>query len=274
MQFFYEFRLKFGLHITWPAPIYDIVCFIAELYQNGLSHSTISCYLSGVSFYHKINNLEDNSQKFVVRKMLEGMKRSVGRKPDSRLPITKVLLKRIILCLPCVCNSFYESKLFSSAFSLCFYGFLRVGEISVSNSSRHVLEFGNVKVLNDCIELALSSSKTDQTGIGTTIRVQGQSDKAICPLVLLTNYLYARPPYHKGPLFCHFDGSPLSRYQVSSVLTKALRILGVDPSRYSTHSLRIGAATTCAMEGVSDEKIMQFGRWKSAAYKSYIRINS
>jgi hypothetical protein len=38
-----------------------------------------------------------------------------------------------------------------------------VGEISVSNSSRHVLEFGNVKVLNDCIELALSSSKTDQT---------------------------------------------------------------------------------------------------------------
>jgi hypothetical protein len=41
---------------------------------------------------------------------------------------------------------------------------LRMGEISVSNSSRHVLEFGNVKVLDDCIELALSSSKTDQTG--------------------------------------------------------------------------------------------------------------
>ena len=205
--------------------------------------------------------------------LLEGTKCSVGRKPDSRLPITKDLLKIIILCLHCVCNSFCESKLFSSAFSLCFYGYLRVGEISVSNSSRHVLEFGNVKVLNDCIDLALSSSKTDQTGVVTTIRVQGQSDKAICPLVLLTSYLYARPPYHKGPLFCHFDGSPLSRYQVSSVLTKALRILCVDPSRYSTHSFRIEAATTCAMEGVSDEKIMQFGRWKSAAYKSYIRIN-
>jgi hypothetical protein len=68
-----------------------------------------------------------------------------------------------------------------------------VGEISVSNSSRHVLEFGNVKVLHDYIELALSSSKTDQTGVGTIIRVQGQNQKAICPLVLLTSYLYA---YH------------------------------------------------------------------------------
>ena len=134
-----------------------------------------------------------------------------------------------------------------------------MGEISVSNSSRHVLEFGNVKVLNDCIELALSSSKTDQTGVGTTIRVQGQSQKAICPLVLLTSYLYARAPYHKGLLFCHFDGSPLSRYQVSSVLTKTPRILCVDPSRYSTHFLKIGAATTCTMEGVYDEKIMQPG---------------
>ena len=47
-----------------------------------------------------------------------------------------------------------------------------MGEISVSNSSRHVLEFGNVKVLHDYIELALSSSKTDQTGGVTTIRVQ------------------------------------------------------------------------------------------------------
>ena len=142
----YEFRLKFGLHIAWPAPIYDIVCFIVELYQNGLSHSTISCYLSGVSFYHKINNLEDNSQKMVVRKMLEGIKRSVGRKPDSRLPITKDLLKRKLFCVCLV-----SAILFSSAFSLCFYGFLRVGEISVCNSSRHVLEFGNVKVLNDVL---------------------------------------------------------------------------------------------------------------------------
>ena len=124
--------------------------------------------------------------------MLESIKRSMVRKPDSRLPITKDLLKIIILCLPCVCNSFYESKLFSSAFSLCFYEFLRVGEISVSNSSIHVLEFGNVKVFNDCIELAFSSSKTDQTGVGTTIRLQGQSDKAICPLVFINKLLICK----------------------------------------------------------------------------------
>jgi hypothetical protein len=67
-----------------------------------------------------------------------------------------------------------------------------VGEISVSNSSRHVLEFGNVKVLNDCIELALNSSKTNQAGVGTTIRVQGQSQKTICPLVFINKLLICK----------------------------------------------------------------------------------
>jgi hypothetical protein len=64
--------------------------------------------------------------------------------------------------------------------------------ISNFNSSIHVLEFGNVKVLNDCIELAFSSSKTDQTGVGTTIRLQGQSDKAIFPLVFINKLLICK----------------------------------------------------------------------------------
>ena len=40
------------------------------------------------------------------------------------------LLKRLIQSLPFVCTSVYESTMFASAFSLCFFGLLRVGEIT------------------------------------------------------------------------------------------------------------------------------------------------
>lgn len=270
---FHQFRLKFGFDNVWPVPVFDIMCFIANSFQNGLSHSTINCYLAGISFFSKINNHEDNTQNFVVRKMLEGIKRTVGSPKDGRLPITRDLLKRIIMCLPSVCKSNYEAKLFGSAFSLCFHAFLRVGEIAVSKGNvNHVISHQNVKLFQNNIELLLVSSKTDQTAAGAVINVLAQPDKEMCPLSLLKSYLFERPPY-VGPLFCHFDGSPLTRYQISSLLTKSLKFLGVDPSCYSTHSIRIGAATTCCMEGVQDDQIMELGRWKShSAYKRYIRI--
>lgn len=39
-------------------------------------------------------------------------------------------------------------------------------------------------------------------------------------------------------------------------------------SKFNSHSLRIGAATTAAKHGLKDSFI-QTGRWKSAAYKLY-----
>ena len=41
---------------------------------------------------------------------------------------------------------------------------------------------------------------------------------------------------------------------------------------YAGHSLRIGAVTIVAARGVPAEVIMTLGRWKSAAYKLYIRL--
>ena len=45
----------------------------------------------------------------------------------------------------------------------------------------------------------------------------------------------------------------------------------MDEKGYSTHSFRIGAATTVKDVGISDAHIQMLGRWKSEAYKLYIR---
>ena len=72
--------------------------------------------------------------------------------------------------------------------------------------------------------------------------------------------------------FCHANGSPLTRYQFSAVLFKAIHAAGLPVSRFRTHSFRIGCATTLASQGVSIEVIKKFGRWQSDTVNRYIRI--
>lgn len=236
------------------------------------SHSTAVSYISGLSYFHKINDLTDNTQKFVIRKLLEGYKRSSQSGKDSRLPITRELLHKILCILPAVCKNKYENMLFSAAFSMAFHGFLRVGELTVDGKTGqlHTILFQNTKVDEHQIQLFLATSKTDQCGQGTTILISKQQNISTCPVKLLSQYLKVHPK-HVGPLFCHFDGSPLTRYQFSSVLKKSLSAIGIF-GNYKSHSFRIGMATTCALEGMPDDQIKYLGRWRSGAYLKYIRI--
>ena len=86
----------------------------------------------------------------------------------------------------------------------------------------------------------------------------------------MLNFLAVRPP-GEGPLFVHADGTPLLKQQFVARVRRALSSSGIDPSHYSGHSFRIGAATTAAAAGVPDHVIKTLGRWESSAYLLYIR---
>ena len=47
---------------------------------------------------------------------------------------------------------------------------------------------------------------------------------------------------------------------------------GFDDRRIKGHSFRIGAATTAASLGFTEDQIQRMGRWRSDAVKKYIRI--
>jgi hypothetical protein len=61
------------------------------------------------------NNLEDRTQSFILKKMLQGMQR-LDKKKDSRKPITIDILQKIIPILRMVCSSNYETHLLSAAY--------------------------------------------------------------------------------------------------------------------------------------------------------------
>lgn len=136
--------------------------------------------------------------------MLEGLRRKSPSKLDVLTPISFHLLNRLIHSFSGVCNSQYEARLFSSAFSIAYFAMLRVSELAVkssSNESGHALNYENVKLtkLNGENELYIKicSSKTDQRQNSVTLVLQKQSVSDICHIQLLQSYLNLRIPGNK-----------------------------------------------------------------------------
>ena len=97
---------------------------------------------------------EDNTNIFIVRKLIDGVKRSRSPQIDNRLPISKDLLGRIMFVLPSMCSSNYESALLKAAFSLAYHGLFRISELTVcpQNISNHTVVVQNVEMCNDYLD--------------------------------------------------------------------------------------------------------------------------
>jgi len=154
-----------------------------------------------------------------------------------------------------------------AAFTTCFFGFLRSGEICLENNDlfdpARDLTFQDVKVdsLEDpkLLRLRLKHSKTDPYSEGSDIFVSRTYDE-LCPLSALLAWLTQRESRHQNPLFYFQSGAPLTRSTFVTRFKEALTAAGIDPSRFTGHSFRIGAATTAAKKGLSDSAIKQLGR--------------
>ena len=56
-----------------------------------------------------------------------------------------------------------------------------------------------------------------------------------------------------------------------SVTRLAIASVGLDPSAFSGHSYRAGAATSAGNAGFEDWELKMMGRWNSDAYNLYLR---
>ncbi len=165
-----------------------------------------------------------------------------------------------------------------SSLYVFFFGFLRSGEFTVPTTQSYDheahLSLGDIAIDShtapSMVHIRIKQSKTDpiRQGVDTFL---GATNSALCPVQALIGYLALRSPA-PGPLFVFSAGSPLTRSALVTHLQSALRQAAVDPSPYTGHSFRIGAATTAAKYGMEDSLIQTLGRWKSTAYLAYIKI--
>ncbi|XP_077094312.1 uncharacterized protein LOC143746387 [Siphateles boraxobius] len=75
------------------------------------------------------------------------------------------------------------------------------------------------------------------------------------------------------PLFLDESKKPVTRFWFQKHLKSVLQQSGIPAKNFSSHSFRIGAATSAAQKGLSQQQIQALGRWSSDAFQSYIRTN-
>ena len=159
-----------------------------------------------------------------------------------------------------------------------FFGFLRAGEFtvpSVGSYDQEVhLNFTNLAVDShsqlSMVCVRIKQSKTDPFRQGVHVFL-GSMEGAVCPVRAIIGYTGNRNP-HPGPLFICKEGTPLTHGYLVASVQQALSQTGLNVSQYNGHSFRIGAATTAAQNGLEDSMIKTLGRWRSDAYKLYIKI--
>lgn len=254
--------------------------FVAALAVDDLCHSTIKGYLSAVRHLHIAQGFGDPHICEMARleQVLRGVKKvqSKGHRRDTRLPVTPELL----LKLREVWNrnsGARDNIMIWAAATLCFFGFMRAGELTVPSDSTFDesshLAFQDIAVDSysnpQMLKVRLKASKTDPFRVGVDVFV-GRTGSLLCPVAAVLAYMKVRGA-GVGPFFTFANGKPLTRTRFVLEVRAALREANVDCSRYSGHSFRIGAATTAARKGISDTTIKMLGRWKSSAYQLYIR---
>lgn len=256
-----------------PYPATDIMlsCFAAFL-ASSVCPGTINVYLSAVRNLHvELGYADPLAESWLLKRVMKGITRCLGSAPTSvRLPITMPILRRLVdTCRKSVALNEADKCMYQAAMLSAFFGFLRCGEFTGD------IKRSDVKLQGGTARVFLATSKTDPLRKGVTI-VIGSADPPYCAVRALLTYLTrtCRRAAASDPLFTLSNGQRLTRQAFTATVRTLLASCGVDNFRhYSSHSFRIGAATTAAAAGVTDSMIRAAGRWKSDACLRYIRTS-
>lgn len=264
-----------GSSLFFPTTNRDLLNFITFLHEGGMSGTTISTYLSAISFFCKLLSCYDATQTFAAKKLLGAVRKITGDL-DTRLPITPSVLTRLIGALGRIGVSCYGEIMLRSAYLLAFHAFLRVGEFTSNNGNQHTIMLKDVcwqrdSSGKDMLQVSILSFKNKKNRGPVTLLIQRHPDLTLCPILACSKYLSIRPNA-PGALFVWESGSPLTRHCFTSLLRLNLIRAGLNTEVYKSHSFRIGACTYASSMGVPDEKIKKMGRWVSSAFLKYVRV--
>ncbi|TFY57507.1 hypothetical protein EVJ58_g6982 [Rhodofomes roseus] len=265
-----------------PASQRAVMEWVAYLGGRALQPKTIKSYVSALRSLHVDADMPfDVCESPVVQRLIRGIKRYHGeRERNPKMPITLAVLQQMSAALPSPAQSAGDAS-FAAAIKTAFAGFLRCGEFTVDRPASFTpatsLTRGSVQFFPSLeapahVLLSLPSSKTDPFRRGVSVLIAAAPGTSTCAVAALQHLFTVDPRSPTAPLFVADDGSPLTRSNFITRLKLLLPAAGLDPTGYSGHSFRRGAASSAAAAGYSDFEIQQLGRWRSDAYRLYIDI--
>lgn len=242
------------------------MCLYITFLTDSLKYSTICNYISAIWSLHDFAGVHPPAKgSFLVKCTLMGARRLLG---DAVLSADPLLPDDLYMLYSHLCKTKMFDLVFWAAVCLMFRCLLRVGHVTKSD---HTIHRNDVVFTSYGFCLTIRSSKTIQyQERELSIPVIASPGSLLCPVFWLKRYFSrVKVPPH-APLFLD-PGSqkPLSYKSFSTKLKgviNAAQLLG----KYSSHSLRRGAATFLSRIGLPLHDIKTAGDWRSLSVLLYL----
>lgn len=233
-----------------PAAPGTVALYITACADSGLRPATIAQTMSAITSAHREHGLPSPCAHPRVVEVWNGITRRLGIAPVQKAPLHTDDLRVMIDAAPRGLLGVRDRALLTVGFA---GGFRRSELIAV--------EISDVAFVHEGIEIIVRRSKTDQAGAGMLKVIAYGSDPATCPVRLLRAWLDAAP-VAEGAVFRAVDrhgrvgARRLSGQAVAEIIKRAAKRSGLDPTRFSGHSLRAGFVTEAKKRGADDAAIM------------------
>ena len=247
-----------------PAAPATVASYLAARLSAGARVSTVERALCSIAVAHRAAGESSPRDAVVVQHVLRGARRVHGVAPRQVAPL--VDLDRVLA----VCGVDLLGLRDRALLLVGWVGALRRSEIVALNVDDLTAEIEGVRV-------QIRRSKTDQEGKGRYVGIPHGTHPGRCPVLALRAWLEAAQII-KGPVFRRLDrGRPgastrLGARSVASIVQRRVAEAGLDPSKFSGHSLRAGFVTAAARAGVREADIMrQTGHQSAPVMRRYLR---
>lgn len=255
--------------------------YVVYLYKfTQVPHKAASRRVTAVGFYWKSHGYDwDRSKHPSISSMFRGYAK---RRPSKIKPRNPFTFFHMLEAFKYINLQTYTGLLIGSTLSIGYFFGGRIGEYSPHSRDdwksivlrKDLLFVGpdpnNPRALNIDFKL----HKTNKFGIYSgRVECLCSCDTGICPVHIIFKFCKFRQkeygPAMKDPLLMRLNSKPIPQYAVNHMIKNFIQKMGLDPSLYSSHSLRSGRATDLARAMKPSWFIKKWGRWRSDCWQDF-----
>ena len=238
-----EFMIRdLGMSHLFPVEPSVVGMSLVHLQESGIQVNTIKQKLCAIAFIHKLHRVVDPCKDAIVVNVIKAMSRNFVP-PEQKYPITVGLLECLVEVLHLVVDDVYDVHLYAAIFTTLYSACLRVGECVLASEKNDKALRRDQIVFHDIDSRSLMPAsfavhfwdfKHRHGRSVPPVLVQSWVNRQYCPVQLLHKATVLRST-QTDYLFVHRDGSPVRASSVATVLSKALKRLKLDHTKYSPH---------------------------------------
>lgn len=227
-----------------PASAQTVAGYLSALAGLGFSATTIDRRAAAIAFGHRLGGHDAPTSQEAVRAVLQGIRRTLGRRPKKKRALTADLLVKVLRKIKSDPVGLRDRALIL----LCFGAALRRSELVA-------LDAGDLEQKRRGLLVRIGRSKTDQDGAGQTVAIpDGKLRIAEAVQAWLNVSSIVSGPLFRGIDRGRISSERLSDRQFARILKARCAAAGLEPSEFGGHSCRSGFATSAGDAGADLRK--------------------